>query len=514
MKYLHNLGNGIFHLDHRLTPEVRAMLASMASRLPDGGIQARYKSVVAEVAQHMVREINAANFLGQGSNEWSSFVGEAEERLTVYPLHPRVKAFFDEFVGNYGHSSIQEQVGDPAIYVEGVSWFTAWLLFDSPLVKGQEFSTRAVRHKDWPMARECATLIEERRSVTPVYAADGSIRKLIPGPIEREVQGHPDLVELHNGWLEVFDAEVTWWKDHLSNSDNRAALGIGDNEPFRPALDRARWALPGTIATGACFTSDLRERSRVLLDGKTLGTPEQPVWQDLAQAYCKAQPGIGPFALRKMFPKEPGTHTAHQTPTHLANILRPVECNRDGDNTCLSALLQSDGMRVTTQSWGDSTHSASYTEGEGQYADPWSNRERRVTLDIDCSLAVARDWHRHRTLYPWSMRVILDDSGDIRIARGYEPKSSFARGRVPALIEMSTRIYKQFMEAGDIQRAALALPLGTRVWMSGRGGWRDVKYTLELRARAHGANFEYKSQAKAGLRVIQDFSENPLGGNI
>lgn len=474
MKYLHECGNGIWHLDHRLTPEVRAMFASMASRLPAGGIQARYRSVVAEVARHMARGTNAANFLGQGSSDWSTFVGEAEERLTVYPLHPRVQAFFDEFVGNYGHSSIQEQVGDPALYVEGVSWFTAWLLFDSPLVKGQEFSTRAVRHKEWPMAREC--------------------------------EGGPEFKALHEAWLEVFEAEVEWWKQHLTDPKNRAALGIADNEPFRPALDRARWALPGTITTGACFTSDLRERARVLLDGKMLGTPEQPVWQELAQAYCEVQPGIGPHALRKMFPKEPGTHAAHATPVHLANILQPAQYGWDEGDTCLLTLLQSDGMRVTVEGSGKSMYAAPYTEGEGQYADPWSNRERRVTLDIECSLAVARDWHRHRSLYPWSMSVILDGEKNLQCARHYEPKSDIAKKVSSELWKASTALYRKYIQAGDVQRAALALPFGTRVWLSGKGGWRDAKYALELRARAHGANFEYRAQAEAGLALLKGLS--------
>jgi len=163
--------------------------------------------------------------------------------------------------------------------------------------------------------------------------------------------------------------------------------------------------------------------------------------------------------------------------------------------------LDSDGMLVTIQESGSKTlHD---DEREGTYADPWTNRSCRVSLDIDCSLAVARDWHRHRTMYPWSMRVILDDSGNLQIARGYEPKSPFARDRVPALMEMSTEVYRHFMEAGDIQRAALALPLGTRVWISGKGGWRDAKYTLELRAKSHGSNFEYKAQAESGLRFLQ-----------
>lgn len=34
----------------------------------------------------------------------------AEDRLTEYPLHPKVHKFFDDFVSKYGHSSIMELV--------------------------------------------------------------------------------------------------------------------------------------------------------------------------------------------------------------------------------------------------------------------------------------------------------------------------------------------------------------------------------------------------------------------
>ncbi len=458
--YLHEVGLGIYHLDHRLTPEVRAMFASMASRLPAGGIKARYSQIVNEVARAFARETNSSNFLESSDSGWERFTRQAEERLTSYPLHPRVQSFFDKFVGQYGHSSIQEQVGDPALYVEGISWFTAWLLFDSPLVKGQEFSTRAIRHKDWPMAREC--------------------------------QGHEALAGLHKDWLEVFESEVDWWKNHLSDPDNRASLGIADKEPFRPALDRARWALPGTISTGACFTSDLRERSRVIRQGKYLGSSEQPVWQEIAEAYKKAQPGIATHALRKL-------EVHSDTPAHLLSMFALSEPSiADVD-----LISHPDGSILRVQKTGPSYcwRNAPYLTTPGTYEDPWTNRSRRAILDIDCSVAVARDWHRHRTMYPWSLSVIPDDRGLLQLARDYSPKSSMAIERTPDLWKRSTEAFLGFMREGDIQKAALAGPLGTRVWISGQGGWRDVKYTLELRANTHGANFEYKRQALAALRM-------------
>jgi hypothetical protein len=434
-KYLHEVGPNIYHLDHRLTPEVRAMLAAMASRLPAGGIQARYAQLVAAVAETQPNP---------------------EDRLTEYPLHPKVQGFFDEFVGRYGHSSIQEQTGDPAIYVEGVSWLTNWLLFDSPLVAGQEFSTRAVRYKDWPMARE---------------ATHGS-----------RCAG---LQFLHEGWLEVFEAEVAWWADHLTDPANRAALGIGDKEPFRPALDRARWALPGTIATGACFTSNLRERARVLRDTTRVCGPIGSV---ISAAYEVALPGIAPHALRP-------TSVEMPLPGHLENLLSPVVGLPSGASVDVSVA------RLDAQDENVPVYAYSRPRAK-TYADPWMNRKSRVSVRIDGSLAVARDWHRHRTLYPWHLGVVLGEEDQVQIAAAYSPRSALGLAKTPELLKQSSEIYCSALANHDKVRAALALPLGTRVVLSGSGGYRDVLYMLELRAFAHGANFEYRAQALEGLSCL------------
>lgn len=457
MKYLHQRSPGIYHLDHRLLPEVRAMLAAMSSRMPKGGIRARYAEIVEVVAEDIVR--NTMEWAGRdpGSMVVNDVArSRAEDRLCEYPLHPKVQGFFDKFVGQYGHSSIQEQVGDPAIYIEGISWMTAWLLFDSPLCRGQEFSTRAVRHKDWPVALE----------------AGDDLR----------------FEALHNDWMTVFMAEVEWWKEHFKSPENRKAAGVADKEPFRPALDRARWALPGTISSGLCFTSDIRERARVIKAGKHLGEPEQPVWTAISEAYKKALPGIAPHALRER-------QSDKNVPAHLRNLMSPAPR--------IERPTSSQGVQVMPSPSLNPLPLTPYErERRSTYMDPWKNREGRIALYIECSLAVARDWHRHRTLYPWTLNTVLDEAGNLQIASDYAPMSDLARERAPALWANSTALWKSFMGRGDIQKAALCLPFGTKVAISGQGGVRDVIYTLELRAYTHGANFEYKRQAEAALRLL------------
>ena len=456
------------------------MLSAMASRLPSGGIRARYQKILQELPQDE----------------------DPEELLCNYPLPERIQKFFDEFVGKYGHSSIQEQTGDPAIYVEEVSWFTNWLLFDSPLVSGQEFSTRAVQKKDWPTSKEgfhykethyegCtieykSSLHEEFVEVTNVVFCNNANPTLPFDVLMRTRSYHPKLLELHRGWLEVFEAEVEWWNEHLSHKDNREALGIADKEPFRPALDRARWALPGTISLGACFTSNVRERARALRDGALIGGgEEQEVWADIVGGYLEALPGISKHAFREAPPD-------YQLPGHLKSILCPVEGVGGGmtevtlhNNMIPGAVTPFTRKRVKT------------------YADPWLNHETRVSLRIECSLGVARDWHRHRTLYPWHLGVVRESlGGAISIDRHYSPKSPKGKEALPELLARSQSVHDDFLGRGDIQRAALALPMGTKVVVSGSGGLRDALYMLELRAMAHGKNFEYEDQALEALAKL------------
>jgi len=449
MKYLHEPTPGTIVLDHRLTPEVRAMLAAMVSRSPVGGVKQRYAEVVAAAGD--------------------------EDALTTYPLHPKVQGFFDQFVGKYGHSSVLELTGSPTVAVEGVSWFTAWLLFDSPLVAGQEFSTRAVRRTDWPMARES-------RIVEGIAWGD---------TVSEGTVTDPSLVALHREWLEVYEAEVAWWTEHLTDPANRAALGIADKEPFRPALDRARWALPGTFATGAAFASNLRERSRAIRDAASVNGPAAPstVWADVESAYRAATPGLAGYGLR-----EAVVGTERYLPGHLATILRPVEGAGHPSGVDVD-------LRVTD--WNGDGAVAPYARTRPRsYVDPWFNRLVQAQVRIECSLAVARDWHRHRTLYPWHLGVVCPN-GEITLDRRYVPKSDVAVARTPDLLRRSHDLYRRFIDAGDVERAALALPMGTRVVVSGVGGLRDVLYTLELRANAHGANFEYKEQAEAALYLLE-----------
>lgn len=496
MKYLHQDAEGVYHLDHRLTPEVSAMLCAMSSRMPAGGIAARYSEIVEAVAKGLREEDDGLAetmglVVGDEETQQRQWMRAAENRICEYPIPKRAEGFFTQFVERYGHSSIMELTGQPAVYTEGISWYTAYLLFDSPICSGQEFSTRAVRHKDWPMARECYT--GERKPTSVDLGSSGVAEFHLDQP-------HPVLKALHDDWFEVFEAEVDWWREFFSDADNRAAFGIKDKEPFRPALDRARWAIPGTIATGCAHTGNLRERARALRDGLMLAQASNDgasiqVWQDIRQGYANALPGLSGMGLRE---------AVYDSSTKLAGHLRLR-------NTVLGPDVSLDVVFAPGRFNIDHVQPFERGSDERSYVDPIWNTYAQVEITFECSLAVSRDWHRHRTMYPWVMRLVRDDPspdneswGSLVLDTHYEPKSDLAKAKVPELLRRSAEAHDAFMAEGNQMKAMLALPLGSRVEMRGSGGLRDAIYMLELRRDAHGANFEYQEQATTAANYLRE----------
>ena len=487
-KYLHEHSTNVRWLDHRLTPEVSAMFAAMASRAPLGGIRARYEEVVQAIASAgwETRRFPSADpeWKDLGPLRKGVLLAEYEDTLCKYPLptvvyNPRFNlktfdratdcdadgnnpGFFDRNVGLYGHSSIMELTGQPAVYVEGISWYAAYLSFDSPLCTGQEASTRAIRHKDWPMC------------------------------IEAKGYSH-ELSYLHKAWLEVFDMEVNWWKEYFSKEENRENYGLKDDEPFRPALDRARWALPGTIATGFCHTGHLRERTRVILDALRIAQNSRPatdLWESIAGGYAAAVPGLAGLGMREAVYRETGDRPL---PGHLQMTF--AENSRD-----VHLVVTECGGRH------DLERSNAYKRTDSRsYVDQYFNNHARVKVDIRPSLAAARDWHRHRTFYPWHMRIVKP----ITLHSKYQLRAA-SDAEIIKLMSKTREYYKHFMKRGDQYSAMLCLPLGTKVVMSAQPGLRDFIYAMELRANAHGANFEYEAQAKLALKLLKQRLESPF----
>ena len=186
-----------------------------------------------------------------------------------------------------------------------------------------------------------------------------------------------------------------------------------------------------------------------------------------------------------------------------------------------------------------------------EYVDDYFNSFARVDMTIRCSLAAARDWHRHRTAMPWQIRVVRNNEGSIAhldngttmmmnlvagtLVRGdtvtlggdkllvvrveklkgplqidhhYAPISEFGKANHDRYMEMCTALFDKYMSEGNQWMAMLCLPLGTRVEMRGQAGLKDAIYLLELRSFTKGANWEYQEQALSMLKSLTTFIDS------
>jgi len=127
---------------------------------------------------------------------------------------------------------------------------------------------------------------------------------------------------------------------------------------------------------------------------------------------------------------------------------------------------------------------------KGSYLDPNYNNIH-VARATPCSLAVARDWHRHRSAMPINLAV----KGELRLYADYGPKSEYAKAHFRALWDKTQQVYDHLLDVGNRYLAILALPLGTAAEVSGVNGLRNFVYMVDLRRDVRGANFEYQAQA-------------------
>ena len=108
----------------------------------------------------------------------------------------------------------------------------------------------------------------------------------------------------------------------------------------------------------------------------------------------------------------------------------------------------------------------------GNYLDPIWNQLVQVRIQFQCSWAVARDWHRHRTAYPWDLSVVVfptlsrTSQEDFTLHERYKIMSQKGQMQAGVLLEESANLFYRFLDQDDYERAMLCLPLGTTVQMA------------------------------------------------
>lgn len=398
--------------------DVIVALTAKVSRSPDGGYLARIGELLAECEKR----------------------GEpvpTRDNPTVWIENPpsSVVDFCRKVLGSYGHGSPAD-CGGPALYVDRIGWPSAWLLEDFPLWNGQENSTRAVtRH----------------------------------GELGKCCRFAPSLAqELHDDWMEVYESEIR----RLSVE---APSTLNEFESRRWILDRARWALPGTAATGVSTVTHLRA---VLRHVGYLSANKEVFVRELADTLKNLSAIASPIV----------TKYAYRDRTS------DLICRR----RAFTAII---GSRCENRVWADGTVKASmgvtrsierlHSDTNRDYLDHSSCISiPPVHISFRTSIAAARDWHRHRPVMPWCISVCVNNVGDPLFADWAHTSSAPA-----SLIRKTFDNWNEVRETLGPWTAAHCLPFGVLVYLSCRGFLPDVLYMLELRAESKGANFEYRDTA-------------------
>jgi hypothetical protein len=384
----------------------------------------------------------------------------AEEGRTEWDYEnppERIVSFIRENVQGYGHASIASMAKAVWMLLEGFGWPMAWLLEDTPLFDGQEISTRAV-------------------DATRIAGADG------PGTLARLAPR--ELADLHLRWIQVYDqvkaeAKGGGWK-----------------------YDDARVYLPGTVPTGVVFTQDVRAIARQLDHIRALGG----ACGELADMGYAALGRVSPVMAESIGGKR---RRPLQNWRYDVEAVRAADYARPESGVEVWAWDDADGEARKAR-WLELAEQIEPRTRPSTYLDPLWKLAPRFEVRIPCSVAVARDWHRHRPVMPWRLAVHTDqDTGHLLLAPWYAMEARLPEGLLrdttDAFLQLRASASAEALEAParlphPAEIAALhALPFGALVTLTCVGTLPDLLYMLEMRATSEGASPEYRAQARAAL---------------
>lgn len=324
------------------------------------------------------------------------------------------------------------EMAEVFVHGRGMGWPSAWLLEDNPLFVGQEVSTRAV------------DLLEEDRP--PCTYADRR------------------LFDLHYKWVELFE----------TLKESVAGRGY--------KFDEIRWALPGTTRTGVTMCNKVRDGVRHLEQIAGLGRPFDRLAEQMLAGFDAYAPRATDAVRR-----------GPRTPSSLWKpelLLSPSDVSR----RWLKSRCARVRSRVPVMGYPPTSHVK--RKKAGAYLDPSWNFYGEFEFEVTCSVAAARDWHRHRAVMPWKLTVLIDEDEQLVQSPFYD--MSVMPGE---LWEDTSQKFFEILNDDDTPDwlALHALPFGATVQLKCHGKLPALLYMLELRYGSKGANPEYKEQARQGL---------------
>jgi len=315
-----------------------------------------------------------------------------------------------------------------------------------------------VKNVGWPMA----WLLEDY----PLFRGqEVSTRAINMAKSGRMCLGAPEsLRPLHEQWLAVF------------NELNETIVAGGGYK-----FDQIRWALPGTLPAGVTMTGDVRSVVRHLEQIEGMGDAYAEIAQLLLEgAAAYAPETVG--AARKG-PRKPELDWAETR----SKYMRPDQ--RDADGAYVSCLYRCNrDIR------------ACRPRTAVEHLDRRWAHVGLFQFEVFCSVAAARDWHRHRAVMPWTLEV---PTGSLRRASAkYYPM--LHDSKYDELWDATESAYQELARSAQPWEALYALPFGAMIKLTCTATLPALLYMLELRASASGANFEYKDQAIQGLIQLRD----------
>lgn len=360
-----------------------------------------------------------------------------------------LEKFLKMNLAGYGHASIGE-MAFPTVHHRGFGWVGAWLVEDDPLFVGQEVSTRAVDMRQIPKASEICY-------DAPIF-----------------------LKKQHDFFWNIFNE---------LDKQNQETKGY--------KYDQIRWALPGTTKLGVTCMMNARAAMRQLERISSL-----PFARKISEKFMKGIQNCAPFVYDALV-KGQRTVPHRWTKMDKIKIIKKTldfhnSIKIEGPTNLENMEIFKNMMKVAPRKRKD-------------YLDPAFKTLTPFKVTIICSIASARDWHRHRPVMPWTIKMVEDENGHPFIAPWYEMKNVEGVQK-----EISNYIVEGYSKVQDIMnsensyQALYFLPYGALVSIECHASLPDLLYMFELRAAAGGNNFEYKAHALEGIKQLTEIMGSPF----
>lgn len=279
----------------------------------------------------------------------------------------------------------------------------------------------------------------------------------------------PRLANIHARWVDLFNYLC---KTYVSGRGYK--------------FDDVRWAMPGTSQTGITICNKVRDGVRNLEQIQGMGG----VWADMAGELLEGFKSYAPRSTDAVMRGPRAPKSTWKPEIYEENVGLPPDIT----------------LAMTRHMW----HRGGMPDREksNTYLDPIWSYFGQFKITIRCSVAAARDWHRHRACMPWQLRVPMDEFEQLI------PSHHYDMSELPDQLWRDTSAMFLELHKEDEWQALHALPFGAVVELTGLASLPDLLYMLELRYSSDGANAEYKAQAKEGLENLAYLLGPSIAGRL